>query len=304
MVILQLLGIVEADPASAGLELAPAGTGALTGLNVHDGEHADAGIGAGAAVVGTRTLADIQIPDADLHKEGYVLHLRGSRSGGCDRNHSSGSVIGRSAITEDTTIGQRVIPPRYLIAGVALNCVDLLLIHGFNNAGVRGVVQRRTEENLISRLRIAGMELSLILEVAQRVGASRACRALRLAEQRQRLLIAECRQETPVNEHVAPCKAVLLPVVPAGILLVEVSGVLGVVGVSGIGTLVIQRAVGGLLLVSDLLDGYSDDLGSSAGSSGLFRLRASILVKVGLAVPGTLFLGLCNKWLNMRILAA
>ena len=104
MVILQFLGVVKADPTSAGFELAPTGAGALTGLHVHDGEHTNAGIGAGAAVVGTRTLADIQIPDADLHKEGYVLHLRGSRSGGCDRNHSSGSVIGRSAITEDMVI--------------------------------------------------------------------------------------------------------------------------------------------------------------------------------------------------------
>ena len=41
---LQFLGIVEADPARAGLKLAPAGIGALSGLHVHDGEHADAGI--------------------------------------------------------------------------------------------------------------------------------------------------------------------------------------------------------------------------------------------------------------------
>ncbi len=70
MVILQFLGVVKADPTSAGFELAPTGAGAMTGLHVHDGEHTNAGIGAGAAVVGTRTLADIQIPDADLHKEG------------------------------------------------------------------------------------------------------------------------------------------------------------------------------------------------------------------------------------------
>ena len=105
-------------------------------MHVHDSEHTNAGIGAGAAVVCTRTLADIQIPDADLHKEGYVRHLRGSRSGRCDRSHSSGSVIGRSTIAEDATVGQRVIPPRHLIAGVALNCVDLLLIYGFHDPGV------------------------------------------------------------------------------------------------------------------------------------------------------------------------
>ncbi len=94
----------------AGFELAPAGAGALPGLDVHDGEYTDAGIRAGATVVGTRPLTDIQIPEADLHEEGHVRHhLWSSRSGRSNRYHSSGSIISRPAVTEDTAVGSGII---------------------------------------------------------------------------------------------------------------------------------------------------------------------------------------------------
>ena len=53
--------------------------------------------------------------------------------------------------------------------------MHLLFIHRFHDTSVRAVVERGSEEDLISRLRVLGMELALILKVAQGVRASRAC---------------------------------------------------------------------------------------------------------------------------------
>ena len=76
---------------------------------------------------------------------------------------------------------------------------------------------KKNQTDLVSRLGIAGVELALCLVIAQGVRASRTAGLLRLAEELQRVLIAEGRQEAPIDEHVAPCKTVLLPVVPVGI---------------------------------------------------------------------------------------
>lgn len=51
----------------------------------------------------------------------------------------------------------------HLVAGVALNGMHLGGCHLFDNAGVRTVVQRGPEEDLISRLRVLGMELAFVL---------------------------------------------------------------------------------------------------------------------------------------------
>ena len=86
------------------------------------------------------------------------------------------------------------------------------------------------KEDLITRFRVTGKKLPFVFEISEGIGATSSGAFLRLAQEAQRLLIAKGRQEAPVHEHVAPGIAVLLPVVPVGILLIEVAGILGVVG--------------------------------------------------------------------------
>jgi len=89
------------------------------------------------------------------------------------------------------------------------------------------------------------------------------------------------REEAPVYEHIAPGEAVLLPVVPVGVLLVEVAGVLGVVRGPGVGGLVVELAVTGLLLVADLRHGDGEHLGDITGRHDGRRTRSIRLFQRG-----------------------
>ena len=113
--------------------------------------------------------------------------------------------------------------------------------------GVRGA-----EKDLVAGFGILGVITALLLVVHEGVGAAGACGSLGLAEQAQRVRISEGGQHTPVDEHIAPCEAVFLAVVPLRVLLVEVSGVLGIVGAARVGGRVVELAVALFLVVADL----------------------------------------------------
>ena len=181
------------------------------------------------------------------------------------RRGLSRRVIGGTAITEDAAVTERVAAPRHPIAGVALDGIYLRCRYLLHDAGVRGVVEGRAEEDLVAGLGSTGMEPPLVLVVAQGIGAPRPGALFRLAEQAQGVLIAVSRQEAPIHEHIAPGVAILFPVVPPRVLLVEVAGVLGVVCGPGVGGLVVELAVALFLLVSDLTHGDGKDPGDITG---------------------------------------
>ena len=60
--------IVETDPAHAALEPSPAGSRAFAGLNLYDGVDTDRDI-LRPGIICTRTLADVQVGDADLYEK-------------------------------------------------------------------------------------------------------------------------------------------------------------------------------------------------------------------------------------------
>lgn len=69
---LYAFGVVQRNPASAGLELAPAGAGALTGLHSSDGEDSGSGKPTGGCIVGAGAAADVQVRHGDPHLESVV----------------------------------------------------------------------------------------------------------------------------------------------------------------------------------------------------------------------------------------
>ena len=60
--------IVETNPAHAALEPSPAGSRAFAGLNLYDGVDTDRDI-LRPGIICTRTLADVQVGDADLYEK-------------------------------------------------------------------------------------------------------------------------------------------------------------------------------------------------------------------------------------------
>ena len=141
-----------------------------------------------------------------------------------------------------------------MVGGVALDGVDLAAVHFLDEAGVADVALgvRGAEKDLVAGLGILGVIAALLLVVHEGVGAAGARGSLGLAKQAQRVRISEGGQHTPVDEHIAPCEAIFLAVVPLRVLLVEVSGVLGIVGTARVGGRVVELAVALFLVVADL----------------------------------------------------
>ena len=77
---LYALGVVQRNPARAGLELAPAVTGALPGLHGGDGEDPGTGKSTGGCVVCPRPGADVQVRHGYPHLEGSIAGDAGSAS--------------------------------------------------------------------------------------------------------------------------------------------------------------------------------------------------------------------------------
>ena len=171
-----------------------------------------------------------------------------------DGRGRSSAVVLRTAIADDFRAVQRIAATCTLVAGIALDCVDLRSIHFLHKAGVGAVVNRRTEENLIAHLRVGREELPLLLVILRRPSAARAAGTLRLAKQPQGVLITERGHKAPVHEHIAPFVAVLLSVVPLRVLFVEVSGVLCPVRATGVGGLTVELTVGRLFDVAEFAD--------------------------------------------------
>ena len=61
--------VVKRDPTCAALQASPARCGALAGLHLNDGEYPFSGKLTGLGVVCSRSFSDIEVGDADLHKE-------------------------------------------------------------------------------------------------------------------------------------------------------------------------------------------------------------------------------------------
>ena len=80
---LYALGVIQRNPASAGLELAPAGTGALPGLHSSDGEDPSSGETTGGCVVCPRPGADVQVRNRHPNLEGGITGNTGRVCLGC-----------------------------------------------------------------------------------------------------------------------------------------------------------------------------------------------------------------------------
>ena len=73
--------VVERNPSRAGLQLAPAFIGSGSLADLHDGEDTDAGENTSPAVIRTRSCADVQVIDLDLHEERHSCLFGGCRRG-------------------------------------------------------------------------------------------------------------------------------------------------------------------------------------------------------------------------------
>ena len=179
------------------------------------------------------------------------------------------------------------VDPLDHVRGVALDGDDRGPVHALDDAGVAHVAAGG-EEDLIAGLRVLGEVAALLFVVLQgpaaagAVGAGLTLDLLGLLGVTAGELV-----EAPVDEHVAPCVAVLVAVVVAG--GVEVAGVLGPVVAPGVGGLVVELGVAGLLFVADLsrrdLEQSRDRAGS--GRCRLLLVGARVLVEVLLAVACT-----------------
>lgn len=98
------------------------------------------------------------------------------------------------------------------------------------------------------------------------------------------LFIPESSQETPVHEHIAPSVAIFSAVIPVRIPGIDLIGVLREVRRSCIGSLIIQRGIGRLLLIANLRRSDSDH---GIRRAGVDRLRRDILPGVLIVIALT-----------------
>ena len=80
---LYALGVIQRNPARAGFEFAPAGTGALPGLHGGDGKDPGSGEATGGCVVCPWPGADVQVRHRYPHLEGSIAGDAGSAFPGC-----------------------------------------------------------------------------------------------------------------------------------------------------------------------------------------------------------------------------
>ena len=159
-------------------------------------------------------------------------------------------VILRSAEGVSIAVVQLAVDPLDLVAGIAFDGHDGRSAYALNDTRVADL-SVAFEEYLIAGLRVAEEKLSFVLVELHGVFAACAGGFFRLAEQLQRLLVAECRQEAPVHEHITPREAVFLSVIPIRVFLVEIAGVLGVVRASCVCGGVVELGVARLFFVAD-----------------------------------------------------
>ena len=154
--------MVEADPASAGLQAAPAGIGAGTGSYLKDREYTTARKESGLAVVAAGTRADIQITDADLHEEGH---------GGCFRcrlRSRSTSGVDHVAVRIKNAVNKA-------IKRIARDCNDkILLEQGFESDPILlpNFSCHILRHTFATRLCEAGVNLKVIQDILGHVDVS------------------------------------------------------------------------------------------------------------------------------------
>ena len=81
---LHTIGIVQRNPARAGLQTAPALGRAGAVLDLHDGEHPSPGKLPGLGGVRSGTSADVEVSDRDLYQERHICGRNRPASGGED----------------------------------------------------------------------------------------------------------------------------------------------------------------------------------------------------------------------------